>query len=258
MQPRRSPLHDAWRERVVLAYIDEPPFAQPGGQAGAVGCDVELALTVLAAIGVRRVETRLTTFAELIPGVAAGRWDMNVPLFVTAQRSRVVAFSRPVWALRDGFIVDAGNPQGLRSYRDLVQSPGARLGVVSGQVQHDAALRAGVPPGRIREFETQRAALAALRAGEIHAYASTALGNRVFIGGLGDPALQAVELEGEASTVDAGPPVGAFSFALADTELRGRFDAFLMRYLGSPAHRERMAAHGLLASEIDPVLPHRL
>lgn len=244
MQPRRSPLHDAWRERVVLAYIDEPPFAQPGGQAGAAGCDVELALTVLAAIGVRRVETRLTTFAELIPGVAAGRWDMNVPLFVTAQRSRVVAFSRPVWALRDGFIVDAGNPQ----------APGARLGVVSGQVQHDTALRAGVPPGRVREFETQRAALAALRAGEIHAYASTALGNRAFVGGLGDPALQAVELEGEASTA----PVGAFSFALADTELRGRFDAFLVRHLGSPAHRESMAAHGLSASEIDPVLPHRL
>ncbi len=164
MQPRRSPLHDAWRERVVLAYIDEPPFAQPGGPAG------------------------------------------------------------------------------------------ARLGVVSGQVQHDTALRAGVPPGRVREFETQRAALAALRAGEIHAYASTALGNRAFVGGLGDPALQAVELEGEASTA----PVGAFSFALADTELRGRFDAFLVRHLGSPAHRESMAAHGLSASEIDPVLPHRL
>ena len=73
----------AWRERVVLAYIDEPPFGMPGPDGQARGCDVDLAMTVLHGIGVRHIEMRLTTFAELLPGVCAGRWTINTPLFVT-------------------------------------------------------------------------------------------------------------------------------------------------------------------------------
>lgn len=216
---------------------------------------MELAFTALRAIGVERVETCLTTFAELIPGVAARRWDINVPLFVTAERSKTVAFSRPVWALRDGFIVAAGNPKGLRSYRSVAQAPDARLGVITGQVQHHAALQAGVLPRQIHQFETQHVAVEALRAGLIDAYVSTAVGNRTFVRERGDPGLQAVVLESDALTNEASPPVGAFSFALADAGLRERFDAYLEDYLGSPLHRERMAAHGLSASEIDPILP---
>ena len=255
MNPYQPPSNEAWRESVVLAYIDEPPFAKPEPKNGAVGCDVELAFTVLRAIGVKRVETCLTTFAELIPGVAARRWDINVPLFVTAERGKTVAFSRPVWALHDGFVVVAGNPKGLRSYRSLVQATDAQLGVITGQVQHHAALQAGVLPGQIRQFETQHIAVEALRAGLIDAYASTALGNRTLVRELGDPALQAVALEDDAPTIEKSPPVGAFSFAPADVELRERFDAYLAQYLGSPSHRERMAAYGLSASEIDPILP---
>jgi polar amino acid transport system substrate-binding protein len=254
MNPYQPPSNEAWRESVVLAYIDEPPFAKPDLKIGAIGCDVELALTVLGAIGVKRVETHLTTFAELIPGVAARRWDMNVPLFVTAERSRTVAFSRPVWALRDGFIVVAGNPKGLQSYRSVVQATDAQLGVITGQVQHHAALQAGVLPSQIRQFETQHLAVDALRAGLIDAYASTALGNRTFVREFGDPMLQAVALESDAPAIETSPPVGAFSFAPADVELRERFDAYLEQYLGSPLHRERMAAYGLSESEIDPIL----
>lgn len=254
MHPYQPPLSGAWRESVVLAYIDEPPFAKPGPDNAAVGCDVKLAVTVLRAIGVQRVDTHLTTFAELIPGVAARRWDIKVPLFVTAERSKAVAFSRPVWALRDGFIVAAGNPKGLRSYHGVARSANAQLGIITGQVQHQAALQAGVLPSQIQQFQTQPAAVHALRAGLIDAYASTALGNRTFVLGLGDPGLEAVALESGAPGAEMPPPVGAFSFALADTELRERFDACLAHYLGSPSHRERMGAYGLSAAEIDPVL----
>jgi len=64
--------------------------------------DVELAEAVLREIGVTRIKHRLTTFSELLPGVEAGRWDMNVPLFVTPERAARVAFSVPVWAIGDG------------------------------------------------------------------------------------------------------------------------------------------------------------
>jgi Bacterial extracellular solute-binding proteins, family 3 len=131
-------LADHWRDKVVFAYIDEPPFARPRSNGEAVGCDVDLAMTVLRAIGVRTVETKVTTFAELLPGIAAGRWTMNVPLFVTPQRAALVAFSRPVWALHDGLIVPAGNPKRLDGYRAIAE---AQRGHRPGATRHRPALR---------------------------------------------------------------------------------------------------------------------
>jgi len=236
--------------KVVFAYIDEPPFAQPRPGAEPVGCDVDLVRTILAAIGVQEVEMRLTTFAELLPGVAAGRWTINTPLFVTPERAASVAFSRPVWALNDGLVVRAEDAHRLNGYRAIALDPSARLGVVGGQVQRDTALKAGVPPERISEFATQPDALAAVLAGRVDAYASTAIGNRTVVRALGSPALAVVD----AAEVQARAPVGAYSFARESVALRDRFDEALARYLGSPGHRAMMAAHGLSDREIDPVV----
>jgi polar amino acid transport system substrate-binding protein len=41
------------------------------------------------------------------------RWDMNVPIFISAERERRIAFGRPVWALSDGFLLPPGNPKVL-------------------------------------------------------------------------------------------------------------------------------------------------
>ena len=155
----------------------------------------ELAQFVLHAIGIKEVVTHLTTFAELLPGVAAGRWTLNVPLFVTPERAALVSFSRPVWALQDGFIVRAGNPKSLHSYSAVAAVGDARSGVVAGQVQHEVAARAGVPSTRIDLFPTQEAVMQALVAGDIDAYASTALGNRMFLRALNNAALLAVEFD---------------------------------------------------------------
>lgn len=240
---------EAWQERVVFACIDEPPFAAPARGGGAVGCDVELALTALQSIGVQQVELHLTTFAELLPGVANGRWTVNTPLFVTPERQRQVAFSRPVWALCDGLVVRRDAVYTFTGYHALA-AQGARLGVVSGQVQHQTALRAGVAADRVRTFATQAAVIDALLAGEIDAYASTAVGNRTLVRQLAHDALCAVAV----TPVPQPIPVGAFSFAHESAALRQHFDAFLASYLGSAAHRQQMKAHGLSASEIDPVV----
>jgi polar amino acid transport system substrate-binding protein len=236
-----------WRDRVTFAYIDEPPFARPGPGGSAEGCDVELALAGLSAIGVRRVEMHLSTFAELLPGVASGRWTMNTPLFVSAERARLVSFSRPVWALRDGLVVPAGNPRAVTSYQGIAAGR-LVLALISGQIQRQSALAAGVQPAQIIEFATQHEALQAVRDGRADAYASTALGNRTVVRQAQDLAsVDAVD------DLDRAPPVGAFSFAHDSIELRAAFDLFLQAHLGSAEHRARMARHGLTAAEIDPV-----
>lgn len=240
--------------KVTIAYIDEPPFGwtEPGGTAS--GADIELADVVLRAIGVTRIEHRLTTFSELLPGVAAGRWDMNVPLFITPERARSVAFSVPVWGIGDGFLVRAGNPKGLNNYTSLAKRSDARLGIIAGQVQHDSAKRAGVSEGQITVFAQQADAIDAVLSGTVDAYASTALGNRIVVDRIGGSALEAVPHEPEANGTQRKPPFGAFSFNPQNSALLNAVNRQLRSYLGSPDHRARMAVFGLSYNEIDPAL----
>ncbi|KML61346.1 amino acid ABC transporter substrate-binding protein [Burkholderia cepacia] len=235
--------------KVRIAYIEEPPFYWTADDGSVTGADIELAEVVLRAIGVTEIEYHPTSFDALLPGVQAGRWDMNVPIFVTAERAQHVAFSAPVWAIGDGFLVQAGNPKALTSYAAVAARGDARLGCVAAQVQIDSARSAGVRDAQIVVFKDQPDAVAALLAGQIDAYASTAIGNRVVAGA--NEGVAAVEHERGAG---AAVPVGAFSFGRNNDALVQAVNGKLREYLGSADHRERMAKYGFTRAEIDGVV----
>jgi polar amino acid transport system substrate-binding protein len=236
--------------KVRIAYIEEPPFYWTAEDGTVTGADIELADAVLRAIGVTEIEHVPTSFDEFLPGVQQGRWDMNVPIFVTPARAQHVAFSTPVWALGDGFLVHPGNPKALTSYAALAAQADARLGIIAAQVQAESARSAGVADGQLVLFRNQPEAIAALVAGEIDAFAATAVGNRAAADG--DPAVQAVA---HALGRGAKVPVGAFSFANGNHSLLHAVNEQLGRYLGTPDHRARMAKYGITRTEIDAVLP---
>ncbi|WP_261520968.1 transporter substrate-binding domain-containing protein [Burkholderia multivorans] len=239
--------------KLTVAYIEEPPFGwtEAGGKVS--GADINLADAVLRAIGVTQIEYRRTTFGELLPGVAAGLWDMNVPLFVTPERADLVAFSVPVWAIGDGFLVRTGNPKALDSYGALAKRQDARLGVITGQVQHDSAKASGIAEHQISTFADQARAIEAVRSGEIDAYASTALGNRILVDRIGGSLLEAVEHRLDVNGAHQ-LPFGAFSFSHKNTGLRDAINVQLRLYLGSSTHLTRMAEFGLTPNEINPAL----
>lgn len=240
--------------KVAIAYIEEPPFGWTKTDRTATGADIDLAEAVLRAIGATQIEHRLTTFSELLPGVEAGRWDMNVPLFVTPERANRVAFSVPVWAIGDGFLIRAGNPKALNSYASFVKRHDARLGIIAGQVQHDSARTAGVSDDQIAIFEHQADAIEAVRSGKIDAYASTALGNRIPADRIGGSVLEAVEHKPGTNGPRQKLPFGAFSFNRRNSDLLNAVNAQLRSYLGTPNHRTHMARFGLTHNEIDPTL----
>jgi polar amino acid transport system substrate-binding protein len=240
--------------KVTIAYIEEPPFGWTDADRTATGSDIDLADAVLRAIGATQIEHCLTTFSELLPGVDAGRWDMNVPLFVTPERASLVAFSLPVWAIGDGFLVRAGNPKALNSYASLAKRHDARLGIIAGQVQHDSARASGIREEQIAIFEHQADAIEAVRSGTIDAYASTALGNRILTDRIGGSVLEAVEHKSRTSGRQQKLPLGAFSFNKKNNDLLNAVNVQLRLYLGSPDHRARMAKFGLTHNEIDPAL----
>ena len=237
--------------KVSIAYLDEPPFYWTAPDGSATGADIELADVVLRAIGVTSIEHRKTSFEELLPGVQAGRWDMNVPIFATAERAQHVAFSVPVWAIGDGFVVHRGNPKALTSYEAVAARVDARLGVIPAQVQCLAARSAGVSDAQLVAFKDQPEAVAALLAGTIDAFAGTALGGRVLADANRELEAVAHDMSGKGSA-----PVGAFSFSRSNTRLLDAVNQALRRYVGSADHRARMAQYGLTSAEIDGVVPN--
>jgi len=235
--------------KVRVAYLEEPPFYWTGPTGAPTGADIELADVVLRAVGVTAVEYHKTSFEELLPGVNSSLWDMNVPIFVTAERAQHVAFSVPVWTIGDGFVVHRGNPKAVTSYEAVATRSDARLGVIPAQVQYKAAKSAGVSDRQLVEFKDQPEAVAALLAGTIDAFTGTALGGRVLADE--NQQLEAVSL---AASSKGSSPVGAFSFGKNNLRLVDAVNQELRRYLGSSDHRTRMAKYGFTSAEIDGVL----
>lgn len=235
---------------IIFAYLDEPPFCAPGPDSAPVGCDVEVAFAVLRSIGIERIEARLVTFAELLPGVAGGRWHINTPLFVTEERARLVDFSRPCWSLADGLMVRAAHAGRFDSYATLAADARARLVVVADQVQEQRALAAGVSPQRVLHVATQAQAVAAVRDGRADAYASVAMAHRGFLLANPDDALCVADFGASGGAA----AVGAYSFAKLNAALRIAFDDALGRYLGSPQHRAIMRRYGFTDADVERVL----
>ncbi|MCO7238798.1 transporter substrate-binding domain-containing protein [Aeromicrobium sp. CnD17-E] len=86
-----------------FAWIDERPFNYLPAE-GLTGCDGALARAAFSRLGVEFEPVR-TTFAEMLPGLAQGLWDVTTGMFATPHRRAIASFTRPVWSLRDGILV---------------------------------------------------------------------------------------------------------------------------------------------------------
>jgi polar amino acid transport system substrate-binding protein len=232
-----------------FAYLIEPPFnfVTPDGEA--TGSDIELAQHVFAELGITKFEPMETEFAELLPGVAAGKWRLTTGLFATEERRALARFSRPIWALPDGFLVTKGNPLGLSGYRSVAENGEAVLAVIRDQFQYCSAISFNVPSKRILIFDTYIEAAMAVREGNANAYASVGRAHSGFIG-------QHSDWEFDLVTVNASekpPAFGSFAFATGDDAFRTLVDDVLSRYLGSEDHRRMAKRYGFSDSEIDLV-----
>jgi polar amino acid transport system substrate-binding protein len=239
-----------WRDRLLFAYLQEPPFCFRSGDDVVRGCDVELAQVLVTMAGGGAFQPVEAEFAQLLPGLLDRRWMMTTGLFVTDERRSRVAFSRPIWALHDGLLVRAINPRNIAGYGSLALDTSAVLAVIVDQVQGATALRLGVPTDRIRLFRTQDEAARAVAAGHVDAYASVAAAHRGYLASHPDAKLAVVDV----AIAEQPPAFGAFAFAKESGDLRNAIDEALASYLGSPEHRALVSRYGFTAAEVDRVL----
>lgn len=233
-----------------FAFLQEPPFCftEASGELG--GCDVKLAEKICQMLGLASFSPVETEFAELLPGLISGHWDMTTGLFISEERRKLVDFSRPIWSLPDGLLVAKDNPHGFTGYRSLASGPLAVLAVISGQIQHQTALQTGVPPERISIFATQAEAAEAVATGAAQAYASVAMAHRGYVARRPDALLDVIDVPAS----EKQPSAGAFALAKGNNALRQRVDECLGDLLGSAWHREMTAGFGFSDADIDSLL----
>ncbi|WP_299893246.1 transporter substrate-binding domain-containing protein [uncultured Ruegeria sp.] len=232
-----------------FAYLIEPPFNYVDASGCVTGCDVELARYVFAEIGIADFEPVETEFAELLPGVADGRWRMTTGLFGTDERRKSALFSRPIWALPDGLLVARGNQLGLGGYQSIADNSEVRIAVIRDQFQHRSAVEFGVSADRIVIFETYTEAAQAVRQATVDAYASVGRAHGGFIEQNPEWGLELILVPNS----EKPPAFGSFAFGLNDTELLNEVDAALSRFLGTDAHRKMVASFGFSTAEVDMV-----
>lgn len=210
------------------------------------GCDVELARHVCTALDTPFAPVE-TAFADLLPGLTDGRWQMTTAMFRTPEREKIAQFSRPIWALMDGIMVAPGNPLGITGYASLANA-GGRLAVLRDQVQYQTALDHGQRSEKISVFETYLDAVTAVRDGEVEGYASVSRAHQGFLEQNPNWSLEFVPVPAD----EKAPAFGAF--ACHDLELRAAVDEVLRAYLGSPAHRTMMARYGFSDADVDLIV----
>ncbi len=233
-----------------VAFIDEPPYFYRDRGGMATGSDIDLLAEVARRLSWPELHFVETSFDELIPGLRDERWDINVPMFITPERSGLVLFTRPVRRAPDSLIIRTQDSSRIDGYASIAQQEALTIAVVTGQVQAQSAVRAGVPAERIVEFGDQRACVDAVLSGSVDAAASTAAGNAALLEQLGDSRL--------ARTAAIDPdqaPSGSYSVRRGDRALRAAMDGVLDELVGSARHLELMARHCVDPALLTPARP---
>lgn len=230
-----------------FAYLIEPPFNYRDINGQVSGCDIELARHIFQALDIVDFGFIETEFAKLLPGLASQHWRITTGLFATEERCKNATFSRPVWALCDGFLVKSGNPLALTGYQGAADNDTCLIAVIKDQIQHRSALDFGVPQTRIKIFETYKHAALAVHEGKADAYISVAKAHRGFLEQNPDFNCEVVNVP----ISEKKPGYGCFGFSLADQTFLQEVNNVLDAFIGTKAHRDMMSRFGFSANDID-------
>ena len=232
-----------------VGYALEAPYVYLDAQGQVSGEAPEVLHALLRQMGAPAPQWVHQEFSTLIHELEIGRIDVIAAgLFITPERSRRVAFTRPTVAVRTGLLVVAGNPQNLAGLQDLAGHDRLRLAVIEGAVEAQQALARGLSNRQLLRVPDAQTGLAAVRTGRAVAMALSAPSLRWMLGQGGASGLEVLDLTDDPSTANVGYP--AFAWRLGDPR-RDALDRRLARFIGSSEHREIELRHGMSMADIE-------
>jgi ABC-type amino acid transport substrate-binding protein len=148
--------------RVIVSADEAPETFDPKGGARP-GFERELVETFAHLHGLKVEVLPAKGLAERIPMLLAGRGDLVVAIFDTAERRQQVAFTSEIMPTYNVAVTLAPKP----AVQTLVELQRESVGVIRGAAPADEAAAAGVKS--LQRFESSKELVSALSAGEVTA-----------------------------------------------------------------------------------------
>lgn len=214
---------------VKVGFANEEPYAYRGDGGKLLGEAPAIHGWVFDQIGGIKLEGTLYDFDALIQALNAGRVDVvTAGMFIEPDRCQAAAFSDPEYIVKTALLVKKGNPMGLSDYESVAQK-GATLAVLSGAVEQDQAVGAGVSQDQLQIISDQVSGLDAVKSGRADALALTRLSLATLV--QGESGVELTEPFWPVINGEEQIGAGAAVFRKDDTELVNAFNAELDKLL---------------------------
>lgn len=208
---------------VNIGFANEEPYAYQDENGELKGAAVDIAQAVFAELGIEEMNSQLSDFGQLIPGLQAEQFDVvTAGMAIQPGRCENANFSEPTMQYGEALVVQAGNPLGLESYQDIADNPDATVVVMEGATEIGFLEEAGVSPDQITTAADIPATFSAVQSGRADATTATEMTVRMATETASDE-LMLVE-NFEQPDVEGVPSYGAAAFNLNDTELRDAYN----------------------------------
>ncbi|WP_353682893.1 ectoine/hydroxyectoine ABC transporter substrate-binding protein EhuB [Mesorhizobium sp.] len=227
-------------ETIRIGFSSQAPWAYPGENNEPLGFVNAMTLDILKKLGTTKVESVVTEWGSLVPGLQAGRFDIITGgMYILPERCRNVLFTDPIGAVTEGLVVPRGNPKGLHSYEDI-RDKGLIYVTGAGYDSVPTAKKVGIPDDKIMQVAGDPEIVQAVKVGR----ADAGGGNYLSIKGLiekgeGD----FIELA-DPFTSPAKPGYPAFAFSPKEQAAVDAFNAVLKEYLGSDEMMTSVGKYG--------------
>lgn len=231
---------------VTVGFANEAPYAyEEGGELK--GAAVDIATAVFAELGVENVESQLADFSQLIPGVQAGQFDVvTAGMAIQPDRCENALFGEPEMQYGEGLVVQAGNPHGIESYKDIADNPEITVVVMEGATEIGFLESEGVDPSQITTASDIASTFSAVQAGRADATTGTEMTVRMAFESFNSDAIELVE-SFEQPDIEGVPSYGAAAFSLNNEELRDAYNEKLAELKENGTVEELLEANGFSA-----------
>lgn len=225
-------------ETIRIGFANIPLWGYPNENGEADGFTNDIAIQVLASMGLTNIEPVVTDWGGLIPGLRAERFDLITGgMYVLGSRCENVAFSEPVARSGDGILVAAGNPEDINSYTDILEG-GHIMVTGAGYNTVEAARNLGIANENIMQVPGPTEMLAALIAGRADAAVLTDFEAQHLAADH-----EEVDLADSSQMEDWSKNYAAIGFRHADQDFVDRFNEALAAYIGSDEMMALVSEH---------------
>ncbi|SED74327.1 transporter substrate-binding domain-containing protein [Ruania alba] len=220
---------------IVVGINGEEPYSYLDENGDPAGATIAIHEAVFAEMGIDTIEATEVEWDALIPGLQADRFDaVSAGMSILPERCAEADFGVPEIMYTTGLMVPEGNPNGLATLQDMVDTD-LTLAVGSGAIEEGYATDLGI------EYETvgtPEDGMELVEAGRVDAYALTGISLRALAER--NPDVPVEVTESFVAEVDGVPQVGAGAtvFAQGDDEFREAYNEAYQSVIGSAADFE--------------------